>query len=81
VAYYLDFLCGSEVVDVSRIKTVSIIRTTNRSDEELKRIQEKSRKEIAELNRNSRSLAESSVGLGRRNRSDCGGPDLVARLE
>jgi hypothetical protein len=43
-----DFLCGSEVVEVSLKKTVSIIRTTNRSDEELKRIQEKSRKEIEE---------------------------------
>jgi hypothetical protein len=51
-----NFLCGSEVVEVSRIKTVSIIRTTNRSDEELKRIQEKSRKETEELNRNSTSL-------------------------
>jgi hypothetical protein len=59
-----DLLCGSEVVAVSRIRTVGIVRTADTSDRELKRIQEKSRKETDQLNRSSTSVVFLDLGRG-----------------
>jgi hypothetical protein len=59
-----DLLCGTEVVAVSRIRTVGIVRTADTSDIELKRIQEKSRKETEQLNRSSTSVVFLDLGRG-----------------
>jgi hypothetical protein len=59
-----DILCGTEVVWVGRIKTVQIIRTDKKSEEERSAIQEQSFTEIQELNRRSDSLVIISPGYG-----------------
>lgn len=46
-----DILCGTEVVRVGSIKTVQIIRTDKKSEDERSAIQEQSFNEIQELNR------------------------------
>lgn len=51
-----NVLCGSEVIEVSRIKTVKIIRTADTSDQALERIEEKGIKHYEELNRGSRGV-------------------------
>jgi hypothetical protein len=50
-----NLLCGGEVVELSEIKTVQIFRTAETSDQELKKIQEKSIKYYKKLNRDSDS--------------------------
>jgi hypothetical protein len=59
-----NILCGREVVDISRIKIINIIRTTDTSDIELKRIQEKSRAENEQRNRSSSLLVVMVLGRG-----------------
>ena len=51
-----DILCGTEVVRVGGIKTVQIIRTDKKNEDERSAIQEQSFNEIQELNRSSDSL-------------------------
>jgi hypothetical protein len=57
-----DILCGNEIVALSRIGKVTIIRTTDISTNELERLQEKSQKQMDEINRTSRSLVILTLG-------------------
>ena len=59
-----DVLCGNEVVDVSRISKVTIVCTADTSTNELKRIQEKSRRETEEFNRTARGVKLVDLGRG-----------------
>jgi hypothetical protein len=59
-----NFLSESEVIEVSRIRKTTIICTNDPSESELKGIQEKSRKEIDEINRTSSSVFFVSAGPG-----------------
>jgi hypothetical protein len=57
-----NILCGREVVEVSRIRTVSIVRTADTSETELKRIDEERFKKDEEFNRSSRSVVVLHLG-------------------
>jgi hypothetical protein len=59
-----DILCRTEVVRVVGIKTVWIIRTDKKSEDERAAIQKQSFSEIQELNRQSNSLVYISPGYG-----------------
>jgi hypothetical protein len=59
-----NLLCGNEVVASSRINRVSIVRTDDSSANELKKIQEKSWKDIQDFNRESQSLVLLDLGHG-----------------
>ena len=59
-----SFLSGNEVVEASRIKKVTILKTNRVSAAELKDIQDKSWKEVQEFNRNSDSMVLISPGRG-----------------
>jgi hypothetical protein len=58
-----NILCAGEVIETSRIKTVRIIRTENESEKELKKIQEQSKRDRDEFNRNS-AVVLVSLGAG-----------------
>lgn len=59
-----DILCGSEVIRVGSIKSVQIVRTDKKSEDERSAIQEQSFNEIQELNRQSDSVTIISAGYG-----------------
>lgn len=59
-----DILCGKNVVRIGNIKSVQIIRTNKKSEDERSIIQEESLKRIQELNRQSDSIAIISLGYG-----------------
>ena len=59
-----NFLLGNEVVQVSHINKVSIVKTDKNSANELKEIQDKSWKEIQGFNRTSDSIVLISPGRG-----------------
>ena len=60
-----SFMTGSDaVVDSMRIRQTTIVCTNDRSEVELRRIQEKSRREIDELNRTSRHVVFMDLGRG-----------------
>lgn len=59
-----NLLCGNEVVEVSHIRKVRIIKTERKSEAELKEIQDKSWKEVQEFNRQSDSVVFISPGCG-----------------
>ncbi len=57
-------LCGNDVVQTSNLKTVNLIRTPQKMEEELVSIQAKSNREIDEFNRESQSVVLISPGRG-----------------
>ncbi len=59
-----DILCDKDVVRIGNIKSVQIIRTNKKSEDERSIIQEESFKRIQELNRQSDSTAIISLGYG-----------------
>ncbi|CAA6828333.1 MAG: Unknown protein [uncultured Sulfurovum sp.] len=59
-----DILCDKDVVRIGNIKSVQIIRTNKKSEDERSIIQEKSFKRIEELNRQSDSITIISPGYG-----------------
>lgn len=59
-----DILCDKEVVRIGNIKSVQIIRTNKKNEDERSIIQEESFKRIQELNRQSDSIAIISIGHG-----------------
>ena len=59
-----NFLSGSEVIEVFRVRQTTIVCTNEPSQSELKKIQEKSRRERDEFNRNSSTLIVIDLGRG-----------------
>jgi hypothetical protein len=59
-----DILCDKDVVRIGNIKSVQIIRTNKKSEDERSIIQEESFKRIQELNRQTDSIAIISLGYG-----------------
>lgn len=59
-----SFLSGNEVIEASRIKKVTVLKTNRASAVELKEIQDKSWKEVQEFNRSSDSVVLVSPGRG-----------------
>jgi hypothetical protein len=59
-----NILCGNQVIQISSIRSVQIIRTKKTSERELSELQDRSFKEIQELNRQSESVVIISPGRG-----------------
>ena len=59
-----DILCDKDLVRIENIKSVQIISTNKKNEDELSIIQEESFKKIQELNRQSDSIAIISLGYG-----------------
>ncbi len=59
-----NFLSGSEVIEISRLRKSTIICTNEPIETELRRIQEKSRAEDDEFNRTSSGVVILSMGRG-----------------
>lgn len=59
-----NILCGNQVIQISSIRSIQIIRTKKTSERELSELQDRSFKEIQELNRRSESVVIISPGRG-----------------
>ncbi|WP_162984552.1 hypothetical protein [Poseidonibacter antarcticus] len=59
-----DILCDKDVVRIENIKSVQIIRTNKKNEDERSIIQDESFKRVQELNRQSDSIAIISLGYG-----------------
>ena len=59
-----DILCDKDVVRIKNIKSVQIIRTNKKNEDERSIIQEKSFKRLQELNKSSNSISIINLGYG-----------------